>query len=203
MSRLSGSYDLGRATGVCAATGATLESGAPCVIALAEVTDPVEANAGTPAGLFLRRLEYSVPAWEAMAKRGERPEGLYCFWRTTWAGGERRKMFVDDETLLDIFNRLDSDERPQRQAFRFVLMLFLVRKRLLRVVGTRREKVDVAEGGSERPTERELWMVSMRGTDPGSPPIAVVNPRLREDDIREIADQLSEIMTGSDSVDAN
>jgi hypothetical protein len=184
MSRLSGSYDLGRATGVCAATGVPLEPGAPCVVALAEVASQDEANAGSPTGLFLRRVEYSIDAWEAMVQGGKRPEGLYCFWRTTWSSGQQRKMFVDDETLLDIFNRLDADEAPQRQAFRFVLMLFLVRKRLLRVVGTRREG------------ERETWLVNIRGTDPNSPPTAVVNPRLKDDDIREIAEQLSEIMSG-------
>lgn len=190
MTRLSGSYDLGRATGVCAATGAPLEPGSPCVIALAEVATPDEANAGTPNGMFLRRLEYSVPAWEAMDAEGRRPDGLFCFWRTTWTGGQHRKMFVDDETLLDLFHRLDADERPQRQAFRFVLMLFLVRKKLLRVAGTRRE----AEQGDQPP--REVWLVTVRGTDPAAPPVAVVNPRLKEDDIREIADQLSEIMQG-------
>ncbi|MBL9121584.1 MAG: hypothetical protein JNL80_16880 [Phycisphaerae bacterium] len=191
MSRLSGSYDLGRATGVCAATGVPLEPGAPCVIALAEVATPEQANAGSPSGMFLRRLEYSIPAWEALAKDGKRPDGLFCFWRTVWSGGQSRKMFVDDETLLDIFQRLDADERPQRQAFRFVLMLFLVRKKLLRVVGTRRDG------------ERESWLVNMRGTDPASPPTSVVNPRLKEDDIREIADQLSEIMQGDLSANLN
>lgn len=189
---MSGSYDLGRATGVCAATGAPLEPGAPCVIALAEVNDPEQANAGTPNGLSLRRVEYSVPAWEAMTTSGRRPRGLYCFWRTTWTGGDRRKMFVDDETLLDIFARLGAsldghgggDDSPQRQAFRFVLMLFLVRKRLLRVAGTKRDG------------ERELWMVIPRGSDPSGPPTAVVNPRLKDDDVREIAEQLGEIMSG-------
>jgi hypothetical protein len=201
MSRLSGSYDLGRATGVCAATGAPLEQGAPCVIALAEVDDPGVANAGTPSGQFLRRLEYSLAAWEA----GARPEGLFCFWRTTWTGGQQRKMFVDDETLLDLFHRLEADERPQRQAFRFVLTLFLVRKKLLRMVGQRREQVtetNGAEGGepeaaSASRTPREYWLVAVRGSDPAAQPIAVLNPRLGEDDIEAIAGQLNEIMSGA------
>ncbi len=201
MSRLSGSYDLGRATGVCAATGAPLEQGAPCVIALAEVDDPDAANAGTPSGQFLRRLEYSIAAWEA----GARPEGLFCFWRTTWTGGQRRKMFVDDETLLDLFHRLEADERPQRQAFRFVLTLFLVRKKLLRFVGQRREAVAESQGGDDagtdgspaRRTGREYWLVSVRGSDPTAPPLAVLNPRLGEDDIEAIAGQLNEIMSGA------
>ncbi len=203
MSRLSGSYDLGRATGVCAATGVPLEHGAPCVIALAEVDDPGAANAGTPSGQFLRRLEYSLAAWEA----GARPEGLFCFWRTTWTGGQQRKMFVDDETLLDLFHRLEADERPQRQAFRFVLTLFLVRKRLLRMVGQRRERATDTgtdgEGGPESGGEatrsggREFMLVSVRGADPSAPPLEVFNPRLGEEDIEAIAAQLTEIMSGA------
>lgn len=193
MSRLSGSYDLGRATGVCAATGAPLEQGAPCVIALAEVDDPGAATAGTPSGMFLRRMEYSLAAWQG----GARPQGLFCFWRTTWAGGQQRKMFVDDETLLDLFHRLEADDRPQRQAFRFVLTLFLVRKKLLRVVGQKREKVtDAPEGSTPTHAEREFWLVAVRGTDAAAPPIAVLNPRLKEEDIQEIAGQLGEIMSG-------
>lgn len=199
MSRLSGSYDLGRATGVCAATGVPLEQGAPCVIALAEVDDPQAATAGTPSGMFLRRLEFSLAAWQS----GARPEGLFCFWRTTWSGSQARKMFVDDETLLDLFHRLEADDRPQRQAFRFVLTLFLVRKKLLRVVGQKREQVAAdasADGHSDAASDghrdREYWLVTVRGTDPGSPPIAVLNPRLKDEDIQEIAGQLSEIMSG-------
>ncbi|MDZ4756164.1 MAG: hypothetical protein SGJ11_16935 [Phycisphaerae bacterium] len=189
MSRLTGAYDLGRATGVCAATGIPLAQGASCVIALADAPTLESSNAGTPSGMFLRRLEYSSDAWNALIAAGTPPEGLYCFWRTTWAGGQQRKMLVDDETLLDIFHRLDSDERPQRMAFRFVLALLLVRKRLLRMVGHRRDKTK--DGG-----DRELWLVIPRGSEPGTPPISVVNPRLGEDDVREIAAQLGEIMAG-------
>ncbi len=190
MSRITGAYDLGRATGICAASGQPLEPGAPCVIALADAPDVESSNAGTPSGLFLRRLEFSESAWDIMTKERTRPAGLYCFWRTTWSGGQRRSMLVDDETLIDIFHRLDSDERPQRVAFRFVLALLLVRKKLLRMVGHTRDKA--ADGA-----DRELWLVVPRGSEPNTPPIAVVNPRLGEEDVREIANQLGEIMSGT------
>ena len=35
-------------------------------------------------------------------------------------------MLVDDELLLDLFHRLEADERPQRAAFRFVLALLVL-----------------------------------------------------------------------------
>ncbi|MFO0828891.1 MAG: hypothetical protein U0572_12185 [Phycisphaerales bacterium] len=196
MSRLSGAYDLGRFTGTCAATGRSLAPGTPCVTALCEAPDADSANAGTPFGLFLRRYDYSLEAWEG----GTRPEGLLFFWRTTVTGGDgRRSMLVDDELLLDLFHRLEADDRPQRAAFRFVLALLLIRKRLLRVVGQRRDAAP-ARGdadGAAGAQDREYWLVQVRGTDPTSPPIAVANPRLHEDDVREIAEQLGEIMQGN------
>jgi|GEM_PF-138075 len=206
MTRLSGAYDLGRFTGTCAATGVALPPDTPCVTALCEASSADSANAGTPFSLFLRRVDYSIPAWEA----GARPEGLLYFWRTTVASGDgRRTMLVDDETLLDLFHRLESDERPQRVAFRFVLGLLLVRKRLLRVAGQRREKTSGvvstesgsapagSEGGVTPEREREIWLLQPRGSDPSSPPIEVENPRLGDADIRDIAEQLGEIMQGN------
>jgi hypothetical protein len=205
MSRLSGAYELGRSAGVCAATGQPFAPGDPCVVALSEAADLDHADAGTPAGLPLRRSEWSLAAWD----QGRRPEGVFCFWRTTFEPGDRaRRMLVDDETLLDLFHRMDGDERPQRVAFRFVLMLLLVRKRLLRVAGHRREVARpggaAADGPPSQPGEswprengpREIWLVTPRGSDPLAPPIRVVNPELREEDTREIAEQLGEIMQG-------
>jgi hypothetical protein len=195
MSRLSGSYDLGRFTGTCAVTGQRLEPGTPCVTALCEASDVESANAGTPFGVFLRRYDYSVDGWkeisganESGATRG--PAGLLYFWRTTVPTGEgRRSILIDDEVLLEIFHRLEVDTRPQRVAFRFVLGLYLIRRKLLRVVGQRRD----SDGGAER----ELWLVLVRGTDSSAPPIEMLNPRLRDEDVAEIAGQLNEVMQGN------
>jgi hypothetical protein len=184
MSRLTGAYDLGRATGVCAATGAKLAPGAACVVALVDAPDPESSNAGTPSGLFLRRLEYGLDAWNELVARSGEPEGLYCFWRTTWSADQKKKMLLDDEALLDIFMRLESDERPQRMAFRFVLALLLVRKKLLKIVGHQRDGA------------RELWLVLPRGSEPTSRPFPVVHPKLTDEDVREITEQLVEIMAG-------
>ncbi|MBL9147474.1 MAG: hypothetical protein JNM94_02145 [Phycisphaerae bacterium] len=190
MSRLSGSYDLGRFTGTCAASGERLEPGSPCVTALCEASDAESANAGTPFGLFLRRFDYSLEGWKGIAGTPRAPAGLLYFWRTTVPTGEgRRSILIDDEVLLEIFHRLEVDTRPQRVAFRFVLGLYLIRRKLLRVVGQRRE----GEGAAER----ELWLVLVRGTDSSSPPIEMVNPRLRDEDISEIAGQLNEVMQGN------
>lgn len=195
MTRLTGAYDLGRSAGACAASGAALRPGQPCVVALCEASDGERPDAGTPFGLFLKRLDYSVEAWDA----GSRPERLLFYWRTSVPeSGQERRLLVDDETLLDLFLRLEADERPNRIAFRFVLGLLLVRRRLLRVVGQRHETIErtgAADGRPER-IEREVWLLQPRGVESSAPPIALVNPRLREEDVCAIAEELGEIMQG-------
>ena len=91
---------------------------------------------------------------------------------------------VDDDLLMNVFERLADDDRPQRAQFRFVIALVLMRKKLLRYAGR------------ETRENHEFWMLSPRvpaDTAP-PPPFAVLNPRLRDEDIRELTDQLGEIL---------
>jgi hypothetical protein len=67
-------------------------------------------------------------------------------------------------------------------AFRFVLCLILMRKKLLKFAGR--------QGG----TQAEQWLVTARGAAPELPPMTVVNPNLADDDVRGLIDQLSEIL---------
>jgi hypothetical protein len=186
MSRPGSTYELGRSRGTCAATGETLSLGTPCVTALCEAPDPAEADAGTPFGLFLRRLDVALPAWEA----GFRPAGMFCFWRTSvQEPGTAKRMLIDDEALVELFTRLEGDGRAARTAFRFVLMLLLIRKRLLKVVEQR------TEAGPDGGPDREVWLVLPRGSE--SAPVRVENPRLKDSDVQEIADQLGEVLQGN------
>ena len=91
---------------------------------------------------------------------------------------------VDDEVLRDLFERLASDERPQRIAFRFVLALILMRKRYLKFVGRQ-----AVEG-----EETERWLMRHKGAEPNDPPVEVINPHLSDDDVRDLTEQLSEIL---------
>ena len=84
--------------------------------------------------------------------------------------GGKRRLLVDDEALLDLFDRLAEDDDARRKAFRWVLGLILVRKKLLRLEGT-------------APTEEgTLFMLRRRGSDPELPPIQMLDPELSEDD---------------------
>ena len=170
MSRYGSQYDIGSFTGQCAAAGTPLEPGQPCMAALCEKADEEG----------FERLDYSLDAWEA----GKRPERLFSFWRTTvQPPNAKKKDLVDDEVLTDLFERLADDDRAQRQAFRFVLGLILMRKRLLRFVG--REQED----------EREYWLMEPKGMR-DQPPLKVLNPNLNDDDVRELTAELGEILRG-------
>lgn len=173
MSRLSSSYTIGRPTGRCAATGHPLEPGHVCIACLCEQVD----------GEGFDRIDYSLEAWQ----NGARPERLFSFWQMTVpAADSKPKVFIDDELLLNLFERLADDERPQRVAFRFVLALILMRKKLIRY------------HGREGEGEREQWLFRAKGSlpPPEHPLISVTNPHLSEDDIRSITDQLGEILSG-------
>jgi len=87
---------------------------------------------------------------------------------------------------MDLFERLADDERPQRVAFRFVLALILMRKRLLRFAGRK--------AGGEG--ETEWWLMRPKGVGTDQPPLEVLNPRLADDDVRELTAQLSEVLRG-------
>ena len=87
--------------------------------------------------------------------------------------GEKKKVFVDDQVLLDIFERMAEDEREDRLAFRFVLGLILIRKRLFRHESQRKD-----EGG-----DRVVWLLRLKGSPPESPLVEMVNPGIGDDDI--------------------
>ncbi len=173
MSRSSGSFSLGRFTSVCAATGRALVPGEPIVATLCDATTD------DPAGHEFARRDFALEAWNS----GQRPQGMVCFWRTTAPEpDQRRRLLVDDETLLELFDRLDGDDRANRKAYRWLLCLILLRKKLLRHVRVEREG------------DQERWMVRKRGTDDTAPLIAVVIPLIRDESLQELSEHLGEVM---------
>lgn len=175
MTRFGSDYQVARPTGRCSATDRPLVPGAAYIATLCERPD----DDG------LDRKDFSMEAWEA----GTRPEGLFSYWKAIVpAHDEKPRLLVDDTVLMDLFERMASDQRPQRVAFRFVLALILMRKKLLRFTGR----------AADQPSQPERWMLQPRGALPGQPGgrggIEVVNPNLSDDDVRELLDQLGEIL---------
>ena len=169
MSRFGSQYSVGRVTGVCAATGRGLVAGEPIVAAL------VESDEG-----LLARVDHVAEAWDA----GFRPPRLFSHWRTVVPEpGERPTPFVDDEVLLYLFHRLAEDDRDDSRAFRLVIAMLLMRKRLLRFAGR------LPGGGGP-----EIWLMRQRGQAPEAEPLRLLNPGLGDDDVSELTAQLGEIL---------
>ena len=125
--------------------------------------------------IAFERVDISESAWADFSKAD-----LLASWQTTMPAAERRKkIFVDDEVLLELFERLAEVTEPAKLNFRFVLGLILMRKRLLIYENTR------VEG------DKEFWTVRRRGRDGN---LDLFNPRLGEEQITEVSQQLSQVL---------
>ncbi|MCC7147479.1 MAG: hypothetical protein IT443_13640 [Phycisphaeraceae bacterium] len=183
-------YDLQRPTGQCALTGKTLTAGEAYIATLVECdpNQPVgEGKAGNALGFV--RLDVSLEAWQS----GQRPPRLFSHWRThVPQPNEKRKLFVDDTVLLALFRRLGEQEQAERAAFRFVLGLILMRKKILRYEGSRQRPG--TEGGTEGGAEgqvQEFWSLGVRGEDEK---LELFNPQMDEAKIQQVTEQLGEVL---------
>jgi hypothetical protein len=186
-------YDIQRPTGVCAYTGRKLEPGEQYLAALIEVDEAVQGKeAGKGTNLGFKRIDVSLEVW----KEGKRPEKMFSYWKSTVQHpNQKKKMFVDDEVLMTLFRRLADDTQVQRQGFRFVLALILMRKKLLRYEGQTEKTVEVTDGQGNKTTKvQEWWDMMPKGEDK---PLAVLNPHLDEAQIKEVTQQLGEVLEGN------
>lgn len=123
----------------------------------------------------LERQDVCLDAWKDCPR-----EGLLAFWQATMPQpNAKKKVFVDDEVLKQIFENLTEAEEPAKLNFRFVLALILMRKRIIVYERTRYEK------------NREIWSVRFRGKDEM---MDLFNPQLDEQRIAEVTQHLGEIL---------
>ena len=158
-----GGYDVPRPAGHCAVTARKIEPGEKFFAAIRE----------TPAGI--ERVDVSPEAWDAFDRAG-----LLAYWQTVMPAHEqKKKVFVDDEVLCTLFERLADATEPAKVNFRFVLGLILMRKRLVLYDQTRHE------GG------RDIWVVRLRGR---SDTLELVDPKLNAEQTMEVSQQLGQIL---------
>ena len=156
-------YEVGRPGGKCVVTGRQIQPDEKFMAALRE----------TPAGF--ERLDVSLEAWPEFDKAG-----VLGFWQTTMPRPEaKKKLFVDDEVLCGLFERLAETTESSKLNFRFVLGLILMRKRMLIYETSRYEG------------ENEIWSVRFKGRDDR---LDLLNPRLDEQQVAEVSQQLGEIL---------
>ena len=159
----SGGYEVGHPLGKCAVSGEPIMADQKFMAALRE-TD-----------LGFERLDISTAHWDSFDK-----QNIIAFWKTTMPHAEaKKKLFVDDEVLCSLFERLADVAEPSKLSFRFVLGLILMRKRMLVYECTRQEG------------DREIWSMRFRGREDR---LDLLNPQLTEDQMQDVSRQLGEIL---------
>ena len=106
-------YDIQGPARVCAATGRELKPGDRFFAVLAE------------SGGKLVRTDYAADAWPG------KPEGAVAYWagKVPAAGHKPRKPAVNDDLLLDCFDRLKGSADADGLNFRYVATLLLMRRK--------------------------------------------------------------------------
>jgi len=161
-----GEYHVARALGVCAVSGRSIAPGEKLMATVRETLEGLE------------RVDVAPENWEQFDK-----SNLLAFWQTVMpAAEEKKKVFVDDEVLCTLFERLAEATEPAKVNFRFVLGLILMRKRLVIYESTRH---DHGDGG------RDLWVVRMKGRDDR---LDLFDPKLNESQVLEVSQQLGQIL---------
>lgn len=159
----AGGYEVARPSGKCAVTGEVIAPDDKYMAALRE----------TPTGM--ERVDVSLGAWKDFDR-----SGLLASWQTVMPRPEaKKKVFVDDEVLATLFERLADTTEPAKVNFRFVLGLILMRKRLIQY-----ESSKTVDG-------QDVWVVKPRGRDDR---LEMVNPKLDELQVAEVSTQLGEIL---------
>jgi len=159
-----GGYDVPRPAGHCTVTARKIEPGEKLFAAIRETPEGIE------------RVDVAPEAWEQFNKAN-----LLAFWQTVMPEHEvKKKVFVDDEVLCTLFERLADAAEPVKINFRFVLGLILMRKRLI-----------VYEDGRHDGDGRDVWVVRMKGSEQR---LDLIDPKLDEQQVTEVSQQLGEIL---------
>lgn len=197
MSQLSNTYDIQRPTGVCAATGRELAPGETVYAALvdppAEDRSDDQAKPNDKGELPMLRIDVSADAWE---DQDFRPPHLFGFWRTEVPEpNEKKKLLVGDAAIQELMLSMDEATEAKQLAFRYVLALILLRKKLLRHDGIdRREqeegpvqdywqftpKLDIAKGHFGKWNEQAGF--------------EVLDPHITEGEIAGVTEQLGQVL---------
>jgi hypothetical protein len=168
----AGGYSIARAVGKCQVCGREIPAGEKLMAGLRETA------------IGLERADVCLSCWSNFDRAG-----LLGFWQTTMHPPTAKKpMFVDDDVLCDLFERLGDATEPNKINFRFVLGLILMRKRRIVYESTQHQKSESADNA-----DKEIWRVRFKGKEQL---MDLVNPRLDEQQVSEVSNQLGEILNG-------
>jgi hypothetical protein len=125
---------------------------------------------------FVRR-DFCTDCWES----GEEERG-FCFWRTRREVADAERV-VDTQLMLGFFDRLDQPDTHEKTIFRFVLGLYLMRRKELKL-----QEIARSNGGNE------FLLCERRSTGEA---VRIENPGLTEDQLQHSADRLRYLLDGA------
>jgi hypothetical protein len=95
---------------------------------------------------------------------------------------EKKRLFVDNDLLVNFFQRLEDAQEPLKINFRYVLALVLMRKKLL-----------IYDGRNQLPDGREIWKMHFKASDQVQ---KVIDPGMDEEKIAQTSEHLGDILEG-------
>jgi hypothetical protein len=120
-------------------------------------------------GTFTRK-DFSMESWQGP------PAGAFSFWQGRLPTGQApRKPPIDDELLVECFNRLEGEAEQNKLSFRFVLGLLLMRRRRFKLEETRQD------GGQE--------VLMLRCLRTGER-IEVLDPKMSDEDLESVQEDV-------------
>ena len=106
----------------CAGTGQPLKPGSMCFSVLIEKGDE------------LQRLDYSAEGWKGP------PENAVAQWKCAVPlPAESKKKLLDPDALMGYFDQLYEQANPLDERLRYILAILLIRKKRLKLEGSRYE----------------------------------------------------------------
>ena len=209
----STNYEIQRSNGTCAATERVMEPGEAMYAALCELTDEeqrlldearkagkTDKSFSAADALGMKRVDVTQTAWD----EGYRPPLMFSFWKSTVPEpNEKKKTFVDDAVLMSILLKLGDTEDAGKLAFRHVVSLILLRKKLLRYDGVQvREVVQTDDTGETETVEQDWWQFTPKkdvkkghfGKWDEDKAFEVLDPKLDESQIVAVTEQLGEVL---------
>jgi len=124
----------------------------------------------------LARSDFCAACWDRTDN-----EPFFCFWRAR-RNPRARKRTVDTGLMIEFFDRLAQPDSEKKKVFRFVLALYLMRRKEFKLTGIRR-----GDG-------REEMVFSRRSSGDEA---VVENPGLDEEQIQEASEQLTGLLNAA------
>lgn len=137
--------------------------------------------------LPLVRLDYCEKCWEERKK-----QKVFFNWKTIKSAETNKKpLIVDNEVLLNLFERLKNSESARNRSYAYLLSLILMRKRVLVF-----DDVQMIDG-------EEHMVMSFRIKKEGeNNQVSVIDPHLNIEEINALNDDLNKLIALGEIADS-